>query len=94
MMYIAYIHTWIYKAGFYNCTYIKCGQDISVVTLIQVISAVEFSNELVKSLISNFNVYVPEIEYRWHIVFVLSVILSFCNSVLLSETLTLLKTFE
>ena len=29
-----------------------------------------------------------------HIVFVLSVILSFCNSVLLSETLTLLITFE
>ena len=38
--------------------------------------------------------YAPEIEDRGHIVFVLSVIPSFCHSVILSETLTLLITFE
>ena len=36
----------------------------------------------------------PRSKIGGHIVFVLSVILSFCHSVLLSETLTLLITFE
>ena len=36
----------------------------------------------------------PRLKIGGHIVFVLSVILSFCHSVLLSETLTLLITFK
>ena len=35
------------------------------------------------------NYYVPELEERGHIVFVLSVILSFCHSVILSFSLKL-----
>ena len=59
---------------------------------------VEFSCALIMQYQYQWYFYAPEIEDQVHIVFVLSFILSFCNSVinsgLLSETLTLLITFE